>query len=118
MVIIIKHKEDFTKQEEEIKYFAENILRLKYCDGVFYRCEENEYIKKDTEFKQDKHLIIHDVIADLFYKQLNNKNYAYTSTSSLGGHHNMDENGTLIFLQGEPFYIWGGESNIFNFEVY
>lgn len=79
---------------------------LKFSDGRFFYVDI-DYV---STAHQDDYQIIHDIIADLFYEQLNGKNYAYTSTSSLAGHHNMDNSGSLIFWKGEPLYVFDKES--------
>jgi hypothetical protein len=79
---------------------------LKFADAKFW------FVNFDNveNIHQDDYEIIHDIIADLFYEQLNGKNYAYTSSGSLAGHHNMDNSGTLIFNNGEPIYVFDRDS--------
>jgi hypothetical protein len=116
-ITIIKHKNEQCNPEIPERCEFDHIIRLKYCDGVFYRVtgEEFNYTEEfNTEYQQDKYEIIHDIIAELFFNQLNGGEHAYTSSSSIAGHHNMIESGTLIFINGEPFYSWDLEESQIN----
>lgn len=96
--------ERLDKETDEVSYF-DNAILLRYCDNKFFV----EHIDCLTDIYQDDYQICHDIIADIFYKQLNSQNYAYTSSSSVAGHHNMNTNGTLIFSKGLPYYVWDNE---------
>ena len=106
MVQIQKAKEQ--RNNKDIKEICnyEYIYKLKYCDGVFWRVNEN-----NKSITQDKYLICHDIIAELFFNSLCGGDYAYTSSSTIAGHHNND--GTLIFFCGEPYYCFDNEDNFF-----
>lgn len=104
----------FKSKEQNIGVDAQfcdfdNIVLLKFADNNFFI----EYVDL-SQVHQDDYLICHDIVADIFFNQLNGKNYCYTSTSSIAGHHSMSTNGTLIFVRGEPYYVWDNSDDDIN----
>jgi len=100
-VEIIKHEEQRNnhKVSESVHYARADLL--KFCDGKFYRVPLDDV----ETIHQDRYEIIHDLVAEQFYKW-NGDSEAYTSSSGIAGHHNMDGSGTLIFWRGEPVYVY------------
>lgn len=74
----------------------EHIYELRYADGKFWKYYDWSNAK---EVSQDKYEIIHDIIAGIIAEQLNDAD-AYTSTSSIAGHHLMTNHATVIFIHG------------------
>ena len=101
MVVINKAEEERCVKDISERCPIKLVYRLKHCDNKFYYENITRYLR---DVWQDKYSTIHDIIADVFYKQVN-CGHAYTSSSSLAGHHNMDLDGTLIFNLGEPLYV-------------
>ena len=98
---IIKAVEEKCNKEIEEIVTCKKVYLLKYCDDKFFYEDVTKFY---DIVHQDKYLICHDIIADLFYNKIN-CDHAYTSSSNLAGHHNMDIDGTLIFIKGIPHYI-------------
>jgi len=97
---INKHEDQRNNRDTAESCTYKKIYLLHFVDGKFYHEKINLKV-----VDQDAYLICHDIIADVFFEQLNNNNSAYTSSSSIAGHHNMDESGTLIFWHGRPYYV-------------
>ena len=104
--VICNDENGSNKGEDKVTEWDKAYL-LKYADGKFWR----EELKDIPEIHADKYQICHDIVATLFYTQLNGDNEAYTSTSGINGHHNMESSGTLIFWRGEPVYVFDDETS-------
>ena len=110
MIKIINAENEKIKGElEQVTY--KHIYEISFYNGIPYK--ELRGIKEIT---QDNYIIIHDTIAEVFYSVLNGSNYCYTSTSSLAGHHNMEQEGTLIFWCGQCYYVTDDKKSLNNIE--
>ena len=103
MVTIIK-----AVRERCQKDISESI-DFKHIYKLFWLNEEEKFYYQSMHkymeiVQQQEYQIIHDIIADLFYKQIT-EDYAYTSSSAIAGHHAMNYDGTLIFICGEPYFV-------------
>jgi len=101
MVNIWKHEKALCNRDDKGLGHYKYVALLKYADGKFYYEDVTEFYK---DFKCDEYQICHDIIAELFFKQVH-CGEAYTSTSSIAGYHNMDGDGTLVFHLGEPHFL-------------
>lgn len=103
MVVIHKHERERVSRDKPESITQKHIFLLKWADDKFYYEDISERI---DEIHQDKYQIMHDIIADIFFAEYNGRDYAYTSSSSLAGHHSMGEDsGSLIFWQGQPAFV-------------
>ena len=101
-IIIFKNARERNNIDIEEKSTCKKVYLLKYADNKFYF---EDMTKHYTTIHQDKYMVCHNIIADVLFKQLNDNEHAYTSSSGLAGHFNTSFDGCLIFLQGIPHYI-------------
>ena len=103
MRIINKHIDRNIVKEGSCQY----ALELRCADGIFYKHQRLDLIEGFDTFHQDEYSPLEDIVVNLIEKQLHFST-AYTSSSSIAGHHLMEGGccATIIFWGCSPVICW------------